>query len=316
MNKFSTVTVAAAQYGVEFLGNWETYAQKLARMVGEAAQQGAQILVFPEYACLELASLFSSEIYQDVHRQLDAVQTYLTAFIRLHCDLAQQYHLYIVASSFPVQLGDDSFRNRAYFCKPDGSYDFQDKLIMTRFENEVWYISPGDEVKIFETVYGKVGITICYDAEFPLITRRQVELGAKIILAPSCTDTVAGYNRVRIGCRARALENQCYVVMAPVVGVTDWSPALDVNIGAAGIYSPVDAGFPGDGVLAMGELNAAQWVIAALDLHQIEQVRQQGEVLNYRDWDKQNNVIDDVHLKVCNSHRELRGLPASVNGAD
>ncbi|CAN5501975.1 carbon-nitrogen hydrolase family protein [soil metagenome] len=316
MNKFSTVTVAAAQYGVEFLGDWETYTQKLAWMVGEAAQQGAQILVFPEYACLELASLFSSEIYQDMHRQLEAVQAYLAAFVQLHCELAQQHHLYIVASSFPVQLSDDSFRNRAYFCKPDGTYDFQDKLIMTRFENEVWYINPGDEVKVFDTAYGKVGITICYDAEFPLIARRQVELGAKIILAPSCTDTVAGYNRVQIGCRARALENQCYVVMAPVVGVTDWSPALDVNIGAAGVYSPVDAGFPSDGVLTMGELNVAQWVIAELDLHKIEQVRQQGEVLNYRDWAKQTHVIDDAHLKICHPYQELLELPASVNGAD
>jgi predicted amidohydrolase len=112
-------------------------------------------------------------------------------------------------------------------------------------------------------------------------------MGAQIILAPSCTDTVAGYNRVRIGCRARALENQCYVVMSPVVGVIDWSPALDISIGAAGIYSPVDVGFPGDGVLAMGELNAPQWVIAELDLQKIVQVRQQGEVLNHRDWDRQ-----------------------------
>jgi len=287
MNKFSTVTVAAAQYGVEFLGNWTTYERKLERLVGEAAAQGAQILVFPEYACLELASLFSADVYTHLHLQMNAIQACLPDFVRLHRDLAEQYGVYLVASSFPVQLADGSFRNRAYFCAPDGTFDFQDKLMMTRFENEIWNISRGDEIKVFATRYGPVGINICYDSEFPLIARRQVELGANIILAPSCTDTVAGYNRVRIGCRARALENQCYVVMAPVVGVIDWSPALDINIGAAGIYAPVDVGFPGDGVLAMGELNASQWVLAELDLHKIEQVRHAGQVLNYRDWVRQ-----------------------------
>lgn len=291
MNKFSTVTVAAAQYGVEFLGNWTTYARKLERLVGEAAEQGAQIVVFPEYGCLELASLFSADVYTHLHRQMSAIQDCLPDFVRLHRDLAEQYGVYVVASSFPVQMADGSFRNRAYFCMPDGAFDFQDKLMMTRFENEIWNISRGDELKVFATPYGPVGINICYDVEFPLIARRQVELGANLILTPSCTDTVAGYNRVRIGCRARALENQCYVVMAPVVGITHWSPALDINIGAAGIYTPVDVGFPGDGVLATGELNAPQWVIAELDLHQIDQVRHAGQVFNYRDWEHQPRYI-------------------------
>ena len=287
MNKLSTMTVAAAQYGVEFLGDWATYARKLERMVATAANADAQVLVFPEYACLELASLFSADVYTHLHKQLSVLQECLPDYVRLHRDLAEQYGVYIVASSFPIQLTDGTFRNRAYFCAPDGAFDFQDKLMMTRFENEIWQISPGNEIKLFATPYGNIGITICYDAEFPLIARRQVELGAHVLLTPSCTDTVAGYNRVRIGCRARALENQCYVVMAPVVGAIDWSPALDINIGAAGVYTPVDVGFPGDGILAMGELNASQWVIAELDLSRIEQVRHTGQVLNYRDWDRQ-----------------------------
>src|SRR5436853_7634523 len=106
MNKFSAVTVAAAQYGVEFLGNWWTYEHKLDRMISEAARQGARILVFPEYGCLELASLFPADVYKSLHLQLDAVQACLPDFVRLHRDLAEQYSVYIVASSFPVQLSD------------------------------------------------------------------------------------------------------------------------------------------------------------------------------------------------------------------
>jgi predicted amidohydrolase len=294
MNTHALVTVAAAQYGVEFLGSWQQYADKVAYLVEEAVAQGAQVLVFPEYACLELASLFPISVYTNLHKQLEALQEVLPNFLRLHCQLARENNVYLVASTFPVQLQDGSYRNRAYFCLPDGSYDFQDKRMMTRFENELWGISPGEKIKVFPTLYGLIGINICYDAEFPLIARRQVEMGAQIILTPSCTDTVAGFNRVRIGCRARAMENQCYVVMAPVVGMIDWSAAMDVHIGAAGIYTPVDIGFPGDGVLAQGEMNAPQWVMAELDLRQLHDVRCNGQVLNHRDWDKQLSFMAQV----------------------
>jgi predicted amidohydrolase len=318
MNNHALVTVAAAQYGVEFLDSWQHYADKLAYRVEEAVAQGAQILVFPEYACLELASLFAASVYTNLHTQLEALQELLPNFLHLHRKLARQYGVYLVASSFPVQcrgaprgggpLGAATapnggahpegtrqhgaplgayYRNRAFFCMPDGACDFQDKLMMTRFENEVWNISRGYEIKVFPTAHGLVGVNICYDNEFPLIARQQVEMGAQIILSPSSTDTLAGFNRVRIGCRARAMENQCYVVMSSVVGTVDWSAAMDVHIGAAGIFTPVDTGFPGDGVLAQGEMNTPQWVIAELDLSRLHEVRTNGQVLNHRDWDRQ-----------------------------
>jgi predicted amidohydrolase len=294
MNNGAMLTVAAAQYGVEFLDSWQMYADKMTYLVEEAAAQGAQVLVFPEYGCLELASLFPAVTYTNLHKQLVALQEVLPNYLHLHRTLAQRFGVYLVASSFPVQLDDGSYRNRAYFCAPDGSCDFQDKLMMTRFECELWHISPGDELKLFQTPWGPMGIGICYDNEFPLIARRQVESGAQVILAPSCTDTLAGYYRVRIGCQARALENQCYVVMAPVVGTVDWSAAMDVHIGAAGIFTPVDVGFPSDGVLVQGEMNHSQWVIAELDLALLDEVRQNGQVLNHRDWERQPGLREAV----------------------
>lgn len=287
MHQTSLVTVAAAQYPVEFLGRWEKFEHKITTMVCEAVEENAQLLLFPEYACMELASLFSPTIYRSLSGQLEALQSLLPSFRTLHSHLAQEFAVTIVAASFPVQLPDGSYRNRAYVCTPDGAIDFQDKLIMTRFENESWQISPGEMIKVFPTPHGTIGISICYDSEFPLIARRQTELGAKLILAPSCTDTVAGFNRVRIGCQARALENQCYVVMAPLVGAVDWSEAIDINMGAASVFTPVDYGFPSDGILAQGEMNQPQWLIAELDLGRIDEVRHNGQVINHRDWDHQ-----------------------------
>ena len=163
--------------------------------------------------------------------------------------------------------------------------------MMTRFENEQWFIKGGKELKCFDTEYGKIAINICYDSEFPLLARRQVEVGANLILVPSCTDTLAGYHRVKIGCQARALENQCYVAQACLVGNAPWSEAVDVNIGAAGIYTPVDRGFPDNGILVAGELNAVQWVMAEVSPPSCAIVREQGQVFNFRDWPLQNALV-------------------------
>lgn len=278
------VNIAAAQYDIGFLENWDAYRQKIESWVGDAAKQGARILLFPEYGTMELASLFGQEVYSSLSKQLASMQTLLDDFIALHRELAKRHRCYIQAGTFPVRIAGETYRNRAYLFMPDGTVDYQDKLMMTRFENEQWLINRGLELKTFDTDYGRIAINICYDSEFPLLARKQVEAGANLILVPSCTDTLAGYHRVRIGCQARALENQCYVVQSPTVGLAPWSEAVDVNIGAAAIYTPVDRGFPDNGVLAIGELNAAQWVFAEIDLDGIARVRENGQVFNYRDW--------------------------------
>ena len=291
MHDYSLVTVAASQYPVEFVGSWQRYTEKIERMVRQAVEQGAEILLFSEYGCLELASLFPYEVYSDLQRQLVALQLLLSDFRNLHRQLARDYGVYLVSSSFPVRLDDGTYRNRAYFCAPDGTLDYQDKLIMTRWEREQWNITPGHAIKVFRTRFGIVGINICYDSEFPLIARAQAEMGARLILAPSFTDTLAGYHRVRIGCQARALENQCYVVSAPVIGEAAWSLALERSYGAAGVFTPVDAGFPEDGVLIQGALNQPQWLISRLDLAAVDTVRQSGSVTNFADWRGQDRLV-------------------------
>jgi len=282
-----SVNIAAAQYNISFLATWQDYCDKAALWVEEAAQQDANILVFPEYASMELASLFEEEIYSSLSKQLEAMQSLHDDYVALYQSLAVQYQCYIQAGTFPVRIESGAYRNRAYLFMPDGRVDYQDKLMMTRFENEQWLIESGTDIKTFDTEYGKIGINICYDSEFPLLARQQVEAGCVLILVPTCTDTVAGYHRVKIGCQARALENQCYVVQSSLVGEAPWSQAVDVNIGSSAIYTPVDRGFPDDGILAIGKLNAVQWVIAEICLEDVETVRQQGQVFNYRDWSLQ-----------------------------
>ena len=292
-----TVKIATAQYDISFLENWAAYEQKVTQWVLDAAAQDAKILLFPEYFSMELASLFAQDIYSSLSNQLDALQSLHDDFIALFKNLAVKHQRLIQAGTFPVFVEMGVYVNRAYLFNAAGQIDHQDKLMMTRFENEQWLITAGKDLKVFSTVYGKIAINICYDSEFPLLARKQVEAGCTLILVPSCTDTVAGYHRVKIGCQARALENQCYVVQSSLVGLAPWSEAVDINVGAGAIYTPVDKGFPDNGILSIGEFNAVQWVYADLNLAACATVRQNGQVFNYRDWPLQANVNNQVMLE-------------------
>jgi predicted amidohydrolase len=285
------VKIATAQYDISFLTDWCAYQTKIERWVAEASAQEANILVFPEYFSMELASLFAQEIYSSLSKQLVAMQSLHDDFIALFTSLAQQHGCIIQAGTFPVLIEGEVYHNRAYLFMADGRVDYQDKLMMTRFENEHWLIKGGSDLKCFDTEYGKIAINICYDSEFPLLARKQVEAGCILILVPSCTDTVAGFNRVKIGCQARALENQCYVVQASLVGNAPWSEAVDVNVGAAAIYTPVDRSFPDNGILSVGVFNEVQWVVAEISPSACATVREQGQVFNHRDWPLQVALV-------------------------
>lgn len=280
----SAFLAAVAQYPVSRPESWPAFEQGLSQWVEEAVGQGARLLVFPEYAAMSLTALLAPA---DLAAQLVAMQTLRERYVELHAQLAQRHGIYLLAGSFPWQLAGDRYVNRAWFIAPSGAMGFQDKQIMTRFEREHWGISSGEPLKLFETALGRVGVAICYDAEFPLLVRAQVEAGANLLLVPSCTDALAGYHRVRVAAQARALESQCHVLLSPLVGAAPWSPAVDVNVGAAGVYGPPDLGFPADGVIAQGEIDAARWIYADIDTGLTETVRAQGQVLNHRHWSEQ-----------------------------
>lgn len=286
----TTVKAAVAQYDIGFFSHWSEFENKLTRWVKQAADHQAKLLVLPEYASMELASLFGETVYQDLTQQLHEMQAVYPAYQDLYQQLARQFDVMILAGSFPVLQDNGSFRNRACLYGVDGLIDYQDKLIMTRFENEQWLIHAGHEIKVIDTDIGRLGINICYDTEFPMIARQQVEKGANLILAPSCTDTEAGFHRVRIGCQARALENQCYVLHSPTFGEADWSEAVDINTGRASVYTPVDYGFPDNGILVEASRDMPQWVYADLNIDKTARVREQGQVFNYRDWPLQNKL--------------------------
>ena len=279
-------TIAAAQYPIEAQADWAAYEAKLTSWVAAAAGGGAALAVFPEYGAMEMASLDPTTM-GDLVGSLASVSALLPRVDALHAGLAAQHGLHILAASAPCEVGEGRFVNRARLFAPNGKIGVQDKLIMTRFEREEWGVSAGGPLRLFDTALGRVGINICYDSEFPLLARAQVEAGMELLLVPSCTEALHGYWRVRLGAQARALEGQCYAVHSPTVGRADWSPAVDSNRGAAGIYGPPDGAFPADGVVAIGELDVPQWVFGEVDLTRVAALRADGGVLNTRHWAEQ-----------------------------
>lgn len=278
--------VAVAKYPIQAPESFDAFSGRLARLLDEAAGQGARVAVLPEYLSLELAAIFAADIRADLNASLAATQALHADWMNLFARLAGASRLHVVAGSFLLAVGEQRYRNRSYWFAPDGTHGWQDKLQLTGFEKATGVIEGGDALKVFDVDGVRAGISVCYDSEFPLPVRAQYEAGARLLAVPSCTDTEAGATRVRVGCLARALENRFFVAQAVTAGVAEWSPALDVNTGEAALFAPMDRGFPADGVLARTR-GQQVWAIADLDFAALEASRGQAQVANDRDWNGQ-----------------------------
>jgi predicted amidohydrolase len=290
VTRIETLTVAAAQYPIGEPSTLEEWRDKIAAWVAEGAKTGAELLVFPEYAAIEQAAAFGPEVSGSLEASLKAVADMERERVALHLELAAEHNVHILVGSGPVRKAQGRYVNAAQLVTPAGSIGVQEKLIMTPFEWD-WGISPGGPIRVFETRLGRIGIAICYDSEFPLLVRAMAEAGAELVLVPSCTERITGYHRVRTAARARALENQIATVMSPTVGDALWSPAVDHNAGAAGIFVPSEQTVSDDGTLAEGKLNEPQWVSASIDLQRLHQLRLEGEMRNFIDWSHQPGIV-------------------------
>lgn len=298
--KTVNITVVTTQYRLEALKDWSAYQQKILSIVEQSKKRKANLLLLPEYAGLELAWFYKA----DLHHQWEKLQQHLEEYLAFFSRIAKEHELYIQPGTIPVKLPSGDFRNRAYFFNPRGEYDYQDKIIITPSEDALDVFSSGEKLTVFETVFGKIGIAICYDSEFPaLVHELAYKQKAQIILVPSYTDTLHGFYRVHLACRARALEYQCYVVQACARSKVNVCEFLDTTaVGQAGIFSPPDEGFPENGILALGdESKDNEWISASLLLEKLEQVRQNGQVHNFSDlefWEKihKNMTIEKKHF--------------------
>ncbi len=295
MNNVSSVKIATTQYQLDQLTDFSAYENKIETLVKSAKDQQADLLLLPEYAGMDLTQWNNNNLLD----QFNHIQTLLEKYIALFQTLAKKYELYIQPGSLPVKANQNLFYNRAYFFSPNGNYGHQDKIQLTQSEVQTKLITSGNTINIFQTHLGPIAIAICYDAEFPTLVNQLVNAGANLIVVPSCTDSLWGFHRVHFSCRARALENQCFVANSCLVGSYDDTDFVDMNVGAAGIYTPLDIGFPDDGVITLGKLNEVQMLVGEIDYSQLEVVRAQGQVRNLLDMQYyQNALIKNIVVDV------------------
>jgi predicted amidohydrolase len=277
------VKIAAAQYPITehiSFAHWKMHVEK---WVSDAASRHAQLLLFPEYGAMELVSIFSQEVRNDIRQQVKQLDSLKSDFCQVFSDLAKRYKTVIVAPSIPV-IENGRNINRAYVFSEKGLVGYQDKFFMTRFEDEEWGIQSGAKnLTLFEASWGNFGVQICYDVEFSLGSHLLGSAGAMLVLAPSCTETIRGATRVHIGARARALENQIYTSVAQTVGNAQWSPAVDINYGFSAFYVTPDTDLPEEGIVSTMPPQQEGWLIESLDFKKTEVVRKEGQVLNFTD---------------------------------
>lgn len=256
-------------------------------MAARVADAQCALLVLPEYAAAE-AALIGEPVASDdptfwAARAVAAHDLWFETMRELAC--AQQCH---ILSGTGLVSAAGSLINRATLISPDGGHAHQDKMIPTPWERRALSLVGGDHLRLFETDLGKIGVAICYDAEFPAFSRALAAAGADVILVPACTDTQAGQDRVQIAARARALENQCLVVHAPLRGDVPGCDLIDVNIGRAGFFGPPDQRQPDGGIHVLAHPDTDAWCRAVPDLAPILASRDQGDAALFNDWPAQN----------------------------
>ncbi|KAA0990074.1 carbon-nitrogen hydrolase family protein [Dyadobacter aurulentus] len=294
------VTIASAQYPVTEHADFSAWEAHVEKWVGEAASKGAELLLFPEYGSMELVSIFSEDVKRDIRKQIHALDAIRNEYCAAFESLAKKYHVVIVAPTIPVVENGKNL-NRAYVFSQTGPAGYQDKFFMTRFENEEWGIESAPKtLTVFEAEWGKFGVQICYDVEFSVGSQLLSHAGATLVLAPSCTETIRGATRVHIGARARALENQAYTVVSQTVGNAAWSPAVDINYGFAAFYATPDKDLPEEGIIATMPPNQEGWLIQALDFSKIENVRNSGQVFNFKDHARLSSALFDEEIRIEN----------------
>jgi predicted amidohydrolase len=165
----------------------------------------------------------------------------------------------------------------------DGTLDVQYKVHPTPHEARAWGLQGGDALRVFDTDFGKIGILICYDVEFPELARIQAEEGMQVLFVPFWTDTKNGFLRVRCCAQARAIENECYVAIAGSVGNLPGVDGADIQYAQSAVFTPSDFAFPHDATLAETTPNTEMTIIVDLDFDKLHTLQNEGAVRNYLD---------------------------------
>lgn len=278
--KQNSVRIVSVQYQQRGIKSFKEFEDLVEYYVDVTADYRADFVLFPELFTMQLLSIKNEEVTADV--AIEHMTAYTEDVKSLFQRLAVKYNVNIIAGSHPTKVGD-RVHNISYICLRDGQIHEQAKIHPTPDEQYWWNIEGGDEVKVIDTDCGPIGVLICYDSEFPELTRHLANQGINILFVPFLTDNRQAYCRVKFCCQARAIENQIYVAMAGNVGNLPRVNNVDIQYAQSCILTPCDFPFARDGIAADTTPNVEMVAIADLRIDTLLEARQNGAVKNLKD---------------------------------
>ena len=273
------LSVAPVQFDLRAEPTLETFLDHVEEVVDHAARAGGEVVVLPELVTTGLLATHPSAEQLTVADLGEAYRAVFPQYEEAYAErlraLAQAKGVWIAGGSHWRLADDGSCRNTAFLAAPDGRLHMQDKLHLTAPEKAIGGVG-GERVMIGSIGSVRVAILICADIEFPELTRHLVMHGVELVLCPSLTWNTRGANRIRYSSLARALENQVFVAMAPMIGSSGIprDGALHCK-GHAFVACPIDRVFGrNDGVLAVTERPGVEaTTVARLDFDQLAESR-------------------------------------------
>ncbi len=273
------VRLGLIQWQMRQYDNIDSLMQQVEYFLDAVSGYRSDFALFPEFFNAPLMAknnhLAESEAIRELAKHTEEI-------VQRFSNYSISYNINIITGSMP-EIKDGQLYNAGYLCKRDGTVERYEKIHVTPDEAKVWGMQGGNQLKVFDTDCGKVGVLICYDSEFPELSRLLADDGMDILFVPFLTDTQNGFSRVRNCAQARAIENECYVAIAGSVGNLPNVHNMDIQFAQSMVFTPCDFAFPTNGVKAEATPNTEMILIVDVDVDLLTELHQLGSVRNLKD---------------------------------
>lgn len=275
----SVVRLGLIQWQMRNYRNADELMEQAEFFVDAVSDYKSDFALFPELFNAPLMAQYNHLSEPEAIRKLS---DYTQELVDRFAALAISYNVNIITGSMPMLNGDKLY-NVGWLCRRDGSREMYEKIHITPDERKFWGITGGNKIKVIDTDCGPVGVLICYDIEFPEVSRLLAKQGVNIIFVPFLTDTQNGYSRVRACAQARAIENECYVAIAGAVGNLPKVHNMDIQFAQSVVFTPSDFAFPTNGIKAEATPNTEMILVVDVDMHMLNELHTYGSVRTLRD---------------------------------
>ncbi|WP_312751696.1 carbon-nitrogen hydrolase family protein [Epilithonimonas hominis] len=275
----SVIRLGLIQWQMRPLKDLEDFYKQVEFFVDAVAGYQSDFCLFPELFNTPLLAPFNHMNERESMEKLSELTEEIKQKIS---EFAVSYNVNIISGSMPI-LEDGKLYNVSYLLHRDGKIDEYRKVHITPNERKYYGMTGGNEVKVFDTDCGKIGVIICYDVEFPELPRLLADQGMKILFVPYLTDTQNAYTRVRHCAAARAIENECYVAIAGCVGNLPGVNYMDIQFGQAAVFTPSDFAFPSNAIKGEATPNTEMTLIVDVDLNLLKELHYNGAVRTLSD---------------------------------